>query len=62
MCIRDSTKSPACGGGVMQPFDAEQFDLAMQSEGRYMCGANMLWANPFFSAQSGVPLNPKSID
>jgi len=39
------------------PFDAADYQIAIRDKGVYTCGANLFWANPFYTACTGVPVN-----
>lgn len=39
------------------PFNAIDYKIAIEENGMYTCGINLFWANPFFSACPGVPIN-----
>lgn len=39
------------------PFDSKDFKMAIAEKGVYTCGANLFWANLFYTACPGVPIN-----
>lgn len=36
--------------------------MALTSQGKYKCGANLFWLNQLWSATPGIPMNPSAID
>jgi hypothetical protein len=41
----------------MAGFNAQQFTESMDKHGRYTCGGNLFWADPFYTSTPGVPIN-----
>ena len=39
------------------PFDPKDYKAAIAAKGVYTCGANLFWANLFYTACPGVPIN-----
>lgn len=43
------------------PFDETDYQMSIRDKGIYICGANLFWANPFFTACPGVPINRQGV-
>ncbi|CAE7246689.1 unnamed protein product [Symbiodinium sp. CCMP2456] len=55
---------PAVAGdqaGFLAPLDNEALAAARDSGGEYVCGVNLLWANPLESVTPGVPIMAKAL-
>lgn len=48
--------------GHQAPFDAAACAMALTSQGKYKCGANLFWINQLWSAAPSVPINPTSVE
>jgi hypothetical protein len=48
--------------GHQAPFDATACAMALTSQGKYKCGANLFWINQLWTAAPSVPINPASVD
>jgi hypothetical protein len=48
--------------GHQAPFDETACAMALTSQGKYKCGANLFWINQLWSATPGVPINPAAVD
>lgn len=56
----DATKKEF--SGHQAPFDATACAMALTSQGKYKCGANLFWINQLWSAAPSVPINPTSVE
>lgn len=48
--------------GHQAAFDASACAMALTSQGKYKCGANLFWINQLWSAAPEVPINPSAVD
>ena len=42
-------------------FNADSCTMALTSQGKYKCGANLVWVNQLWSVAPGIPMNPSAI-